>query len=213
MVLEVSDFMVEHRFIILVDIIGFSELSDEQQVKIIESINEATKDFIKNGGYKRDHLFTAFIPTGDGFYIIGSDVNSLFFGQVCVFFAVSLRNKVLEMIQSTNLPCEGIRTAINYGTTKKFSDILENTNFTGRGMNKTARLLSPINNNKITEISNEFYRHNNSIIISDEALTKIEENSLKNLKLSNPFILIAKHNKEISCRFVDSDNIYNLFST
>lgn len=210
MVLELSDFMIEHRFIILVDIIGYSELSDDQQVNIIESINDQTKEFINNGGYENDKIFSAFIPTGDGFYIIGDNVNSLFWGQVCIIFAVSLRNKVLDYIQSTGLKCEGIKIAIHYGTTKRFIDITDRENYTGSGMNETARLLTPKNQDEITEISKEFYDHNNTVVVSVEAFSKIDTNALKTLCKTEIFTLIVKHNKKINCRFVDTNKIYKL---
>ena len=212
MQIEIEDVMTEHRFIILVDIIGFSELTDEQQKNIIEAVNKITNEFIENGGYSKDKLFSSFVPTGDGFYIIGSSKNSIMFGQVMVIFEISLINKILDLIESSSLSCEGIKTAIHYGTTLPFTDILGNENYIGRGMNETARLISPINNDGIELIAEKIYGHQNSVIISQKALSKIEDSQLKVLKISEPFTILAKHDKNIQCCFVNTDKIYKLLS-
>lgn len=214
MALDVSDFLSDHRYIILIDIRGYSELSDDQQLQVIQSVSVELESFIREGGYQKEQIFSAFIPTGDGFYIVGHETMSLFWGQMCIVFAISLRNLLLKKFQEVRLTCDGVRTAVHYGTTRTFIDIAEHENFVGSGMNETARLLAPINEQEVSAISQKFYGHENSVVVSKLALDKLQELPKTAIRLSDEFFIQAKHERSFACKFIDlpEGRVYNIIS-
>lgn len=214
MLLDVSDFLTDHRFIILIDILGYSELSDDQQLQVIHRISAESKCFIRDGGYQNQRVFSAFIPTGDGFYMVGHETMSLFWGQMCIIFAISLRNILHKRFRELGLTCNGVRTAVHYGTTRTFIDIAGHENFVGSGMNETPRLLSPINKQEVSAISQKFYGHENSVIVSNLALNKLHELPKAGFRLSDEFYIQAKHDRSFACKFIDlpPGRVYNVIS-
>jgi hypothetical protein len=175
MVLKLKDFITEHRFVILLDLIKYSELSDEHQLEAINTLTDNSQKIIDESGFVKEDIFSSFIPTGDGFYIIGDERQSIFWSSACVIFVLKLRNELIKVIKSFSFKCEGIKIAIHFGTTLEFTDILGNKNYVGRAMNESARLLSPINKKQVSMISSEFYGHENSVIISQPALDRIDD--------------------------------------
>ena len=205
MVLELSDFLKEHRYVILLDIRKYSELNDNQQVEIIKLITNESNNFLDSSGFGKEKIFSTFIPTGDGFYFIGDKYNSIFWANICLIFALSLRNNLLDSINKLDFNCDGVQLAIHFGTTLSYKDISNRENFAGAAMNETARLLSPINKDEIKEISHNFYGHENSVIISDRAYSKIEKTDNFGIKVSKPFTIRAKHKRSFKSYFIDSD--------
>ena len=212
MPLDLSDFMIEHRFLTLLDIRGYSELNDDQQVQVVQVVTNSSLKFLKDRGYEKSKIFSSFIPTGDGFYLIGHDVNSLMLSKICIIFAVSLRNELIKSFKTFDFKCQGVKIALHIGTTRSFRDIAGNKNFVGTGMNEIARLLSPKNKPEIAEITEKFYRHENSVIISQATLDKIGKIEFNNLRISDSFTIQAKHKRGFLCRFIDLplDSIYNI---
>ena len=215
MYIELSDIISDHRFLILIDVRGFSELPNDQQVQVIQALTNESQKLVTEGGYEKEKIFSSFIPTGDGFYLVGHEMISLIWSQICFVFALSLRNTLIQHIKSLEIPCQGIKVAIHFGTTESFIDIAGHRNYVGTGMNEVARLLSPTNNKEIKLIAQEFYGHENSIIVSQEALNKVEILKMKGLRLSNTFTLQAKHKQKFLCRFIDlpKEKVYHVIST
>jgi hypothetical protein len=214
MSLKISDFMTEHRIIILIDIIGYSVLSDDHQLIVVKEITNKTKEFIKKGGYEKESIFSGFLPTGDGFYLVGDTYQSLFWANLCVAFALTLRNVLIDSFSAQGIHFEGVKTAIHFGATKMYTDIADNENYCGNAMNITSRLLSPRNNDEIDHLIRNFYNHNNIVVISKIALDKIGELPEIGIIQSENFTLKAKHGVKIECIFLDLPltKKFNLFS-
>ncbi|PIS29101.1 MAG: hypothetical protein COT43_04750 [Candidatus Marinimicrobia bacterium CG08_land_8_20_14_0_20_45_22] len=203
MTLDLSNFSKEHRFLILLDICCFSELTDDHQLKLINLVTSESKSLLHKGGYKEENIFSAFISTGDGFYFIGHKINSLFYANDCILFALSLRNTLIESFKKYNFDYKGVKLALHFGTTLPYIDITNRENFVGSAMNEIFRLLSPNNSQEIINISHDFYGHENTVIISEKALNKIGNLPNVGIRISKKFTIHAKHNKKFSCYFLD----------
>ncbi len=142
---SLTDYDFKHRIIVLLDIIDFSELTDDQELDLLKIINKELMNYLNQGGWQKENLFIGFVPTGDGFYLIGDLINSLVWGQTFIIFILSFRNSLLKRLKDINSSCSGIKIAIHFGRTLEFKDINDNHNYIGSGMNDCARLLSPIN--------------------------------------------------------------------
>ena len=198
-----NDLQFDNRIIILIDVIGFSESPDEKQVEILNALNNESKRYLKDSGLERDNMISAFIPTGDGFYILANMFDSLLIGVSFVVFALSLRNAILKKITASKAPFHGVKTAIHFGRTLPFRDIRDQINYTGPGMNECARLLSPINTQDVEAVAHTFYSHDNTVIISRAALEKIGDINDLPVKASNEFTIRAKHDRTFICRFLE----------
>ena len=163
MALDLSDFMTDHRVLILIDIVGYSKLPDEHQLFVIQEVTNTTRSFIEKGGYKKEKLFSGFIPTGDGFYLIGDTYQSLFWRNTCLVFSLVLRNVLVDSLSTHEIEFEGIRTAFHFGKTYSFKDITDKENYCGTSMNIPSRLLSPINKEEVEQRALEFYGHPNYV--------------------------------------------------
>jgi hypothetical protein len=202
MPITIADLDFEHRFIVLLDINSFSELTDEQQVMMLKTVNEVSAKCLKEGRYESEKLFMGFVPTGDGFFLIGDYINSIVWGQMYIVFALTLRNTLLKSLAEFKLPSIGIKIAIHFGRTLKFDDIAGNSNFVGAGLNECSRLLSPVNVEEVSELRKAFYTHDNYVIISrlaSEKLVKMPDM----IRVSSEFKILAKHNRTFICRFLD----------
>jgi class 3 adenylate cyclase len=200
--------------VILLDIRGDSELSDDEQLRVVRTITDEALKLMKEGGYKGEKIFVAFLPTGDGFYIVGDDMLSHIWGNMYVLFALSLRNALLKEIQTLPFSCRGVRMSVHYGTTLQFEDIAGHSNFIGAGMNEAARLLAPTNHEEIAAACSEFYGHEDSVVVSETALEKAGPLSALGIRISPSIMLKAKHDKVFLCRFVDlpRERVYHVFS-
>jgi hypothetical protein len=208
--LDIQDFMKEHSYITLVDIIGFSKLSDDVQKEVIQDISNIALKRFEDGGYKKSLMIEALIPTGDGFYMVGNAYNSLFFPAIIIYLALSLKNEITDYIESNDHICEGVQLAIHFGTIVTFEDILRNKNYCGNGMNDASRLLSPLNKTDVEAIASDFFNDGNRVIISNDTWVKSDSSNNKKIRRTEPFLIKVKHNKEIECRFIDMDGIYNV---
>ena len=212
MELDIKDFLKDHSFITLVDIRGFSELDDEVQKEVIQDISNITLKRFEEGGYKKALMIEAFIPTGDGFYMVGNAYNSLFYPGIIIYLALSLKNEIAEYIESKDRICEGVQIAIHFGSIVTFEDILSNRNYCGKGMNEAARLLSSKNRDEVEAIAKSFFNDGNRAIISEQ--TWVKSNSAENQKIrrTDPFHIKVKHDKVMECRFIDMDGVYSVLS-
>ncbi|MBN2568955.1 MAG: hypothetical protein JXB42_05950 [Deltaproteobacteria bacterium] len=147
--------------ILLLDVVGFSTLSNRDQfisaIIINNKIKEAVETLGIHASLKPGKVVDGLISTGDGFFIIVDPVISGY-GP---FLALSLRNYFL---MESDL-YHGIRIAVHYGSTIPFIDVTERKNFVGDGINNCSRLLE---NKKIGQKAWKYSGDGNSVIVSRE---------------------------------------------
>lgn len=151
--------------IVLVDVVGYSLLSDEDQLRTVEIIQaDLTKEihFVTELTNLRKHeVVIDFVTTGDGMYVL---VNP----QVCGYgipLALSIRNYLLWLSShQANAVYGGIRAAVHTGTVLSFPDVNGFTNYVGAGMNDCARLLAVSD-----EVAVRFCGDKNYVVASDTA--------------------------------------------
>ena len=126
--------------IVLIDIIGFSNNSTQQQLQIITYL---TKIYIKmlqtlldNSRMSFNKMIEGIIPTGDGFYCILNPKlrgYGVILGMNFIYFT--------EHIMERHTGFSGIKVAVHSGELYPFTDILGHTNYIGDGLNDCARYL------------------------------------------------------------------------
>lgn len=197
--------------IILADIVGFSELSDHDQQTVAQTFTgelQRTADVLAWGGHRETtELILAFVPTGDGFYVL---LQPLLLGYG-LFFAASLRSALLVANERAGGVSTGVRLAVHCGDVHPFHDITGRLNFVGEAMNRCARLLaaSPADSPDADVPDDDSY-----IIASPDAIASYEMAypksdsldeflALVRFRMSAEFIVVDKHGKTHRGRFVE----------
>jgi hypothetical protein len=132
--------------IILIDIVGFSLHSSLEQLDIITYL---TKSYIKmlqtllnNSKLSYQKLIEGIVPTGDGFYCLLNPRlkgYGVILGLNFLYFS--------EHISKRHKQFQGVKVAVHTGEVYPFSDMLNNTNYIGDGLNDCARFLQQKNAN------------------------------------------------------------------
>jgi len=158
--------------IVLVDVVDFSLLSDEQQfgaaIMFTNTLHETVSALCAAGFREPSEIVIGFIPTGDGFYVI---LNPLIAGYG-PFLALSLRSAILRDGRATGIGLAGVRCAVHLGTAVPFPDVNQQKNFVGTGLNTCARFLSDPNTRPAFEA---FAGDTSFMVISDQALANFEK--------------------------------------
>ena len=123
--------------IILLDIVGFSKLSNTQQYALVSSFSELFRKTlsIMCNGQPLSNVILGTIPTGDGFYTILTP-QQRGFGPI---YAMSLRNVAKKLMSHKYF--KGVKVAAHTGYLIPFVGIDNSQNFVGNGMNQCARYL------------------------------------------------------------------------
>ncbi len=123
--------------VILLDIVGFSLLSNVQQYALITAFSELFRKTlsIMSGGRPVSDFILGTISTGDGFYTI-LDPSQKGFGAI---YALSLKN-VAKKLSSFEY-FRGVKVASHTGYLIPFVGMDGSKNFIGNGMNQCARYL------------------------------------------------------------------------
>lgn len=129
-----------HTDMVLVDIVGFSLLSDLDQYQSVLAISEGVRESLAlvDRVPGTAAIYEELIPTGDGFFIL------LRREQVGLgpLVALSLRNYLLYRQRQMATPFAGVRVSAHHGTVMPFTDAAGKANFVGSGLNDCARLQS-----------------------------------------------------------------------
>jgi hypothetical protein len=151
--------------IILIDIVGYSLLTNEEQLYTVEVINTDLSKWIhfmaELTNLRKEEVLLGFIPTGDGMYLL---LNPIICGYG-IPLALSIRNYLIytskELMKSLY---QGVRAGVNMGTVLSFDDVNGNRNYVGSGLNDCARLLSIKNEDAI-----KFCGDTNYVVVSESA--------------------------------------------
>lgn len=126
--------------IVLIDVIGFSRLSMNEQLEIISFLSLSYKKMIhkmlETSGIPMNKMLQGIIPTGDGFYCIlhpGLRGFGPILGLSFIHFS--------DFIAKEYPYFRGIRVAVHTGKVHRFEDILGHENFIGDGLNECSRYI------------------------------------------------------------------------
>lgn len=160
-----------HTDIVLVDVVGFSKLTSEQQVTAAVIINGELERSIKLSNSfsarEMEEVVAGFVPTGDGFYVV-LQPEMTGYG---LSLAISLRAALLNASErsedaGSGALYEGIRVASHFGEVCQFYDVTGKENFVGHGMNECARILSV----KPSDAPKGFLEDDNFVVSSNTSL-------------------------------------------
>lgn len=123
---------------IMIDIVSYSLRNNLQQRNLIQHLNKETKQILNDIYNPTDYdEKIEYIPTGDGMIIILYDTPTKI-PSICA----NIQNRIREY---NNRQIEeglkySIRIGVNYGPVFVYSDIKENLNFAGNGINMVQRI-------------------------------------------------------------------------
>lgn len=168
---------------VLFDVVNYSLLKSIEQKIIIKNFTKIITDVLIE--YSEDNCIK--IPIGDGVILCFRESMDK---------TIKIVKKVMEKIKTNNREESGqkfeLRSAIHYGLVLEYQDINNRLNLSGLGINTASRIL---NNSK-----------KNQILVSDDCfklfseLGMMSKESIKSDSFSEPFLMIAKHNVNISVR-------------
>lgn len=116
------------------DIVGYSELPPLQQLDRIQLLNKIAKDAFKE--VLKAPVDPIYIPTGDGMFLIlekNHGITLPFVRKVQEIAKESIKNKGKKALK--------FRTCIHFGPVFRYTDVNEDLNYSGNGINIAARVL------------------------------------------------------------------------
>ncbi len=141
--------------IVLVDIISFTKLNQEQQLELIQYLTQSytrmLEKLLSNSDMRLSQMVLGFISTGDGFYCI-LNPRMKGFGTI---LGLSF-NHLSELISEKFTYFKGIRIAVHTGRVFEFTDILGHTNYIGDGLNQFCRVITVYFNIKHIDVGKAF---------------------------------------------------------
>lgn len=152
--------------VVLVDVVDFSELANEDQLSTAMLINDGIKAFLnlmpQHALFQVSEIVSSIIPTGDGFYVVLRE-QMAGYGPL---FALSLRNDLLFDGHRDRALDRGIRVAVHFGAALPFTDATGRENYVGQGLNDCERML---HSGTIREQARAFVGDGNYVIVSRDA--------------------------------------------
>ena len=133
--------------ILYTDIVGFSKLSNAQQIVTKTRLNSVIADAVESVGSEQ-HLI---VDTGDGAApCFGGDP------ELALFSALSVRNRVMRAAAQGDPAAFALRMGINLGPVKVVRDVNNRPNVLGDGINVAERVMSFAEPNQIL-VSRSYY--------------------------------------------------------
>lgn len=197
--------------IVLYDVIGYSQKSSEDQLRIACLMTNTIKEVVGLlrglGGMwvkelDSDPLVLGYIPTGDGAYII---LNPIFAGYG-IFLALSLRNHLVMVNKRAGGGIySGVRFAVVLGEIYPYMDIMGRINYAGDGMNHCGRIGSAHKSENFPAS----FTDENYVVSEENANNWFQEkvigtirNDYKDIfkvKSSSMFVVEDKHGRKHKC--------------
>jgi len=182
----------EHLTVVMLDIVEYSLKDDRTQQKIIKHLNQEVKEILNNlyqfqSVNKNENKELVYIPTGDGMIIVLYDIPA----QIPTF-CKQIQEKIKEynFLVGIKKYQYKIRMGVNYGPVFTYSDIKDNVNFAGNGINMVQR---------ITNLGGASH-----ILFSKEAYEALPETHRSNFEEQTDGPYAVKHGKSVE--------IFSLFS-
>ncbi|MEG3639227.1 hypothetical protein [Magnetococcus sp. PR-3] len=199
--------------ILLIDIVGFSLLSDDEQFLTVNLLNDGIDEslhFIGIPDVLDDamEVVRGMVPTGDGCYVI---LNPKLSGYAPIL-ALGLRNILLYKSRQAGGLFSGVRVSAHTGVVIPFKDATGKENFIGSGMNNCARIQSIPDFLKSEAAS--FAGDENWVNVSTACWTrfnqKFDHSQLNNngFRFSEQFQFKDKHGISHACLFIDLSRVW-----
>jgi class 3 adenylate cyclase len=116
------------------DIVGYSNMAPPQQLQSIQNLNKFAKDALRE--MAGEDFQRIYIPTGDGMYLVLESHEQI---------ALPLIERVQALTRQFNKSFPSsrftFRTGVHCGPVFRYTDINENLNYAGNGINLAARVL------------------------------------------------------------------------
>lgn len=113
--------------VIIMDIVGYSKLTDSEQKVMIEKLQKIVKN---NNFIANNEDYVLFLPTGDGCAIaLEEDLRQLTI-KICADLQMKIKAEGMK-----------VRIGVNMGTVFTYRDINQNKNIAGGGINMAARAM------------------------------------------------------------------------
>ena len=120
------------------DIVDYSSKSPDIQKQMIQSLNVCTKEAIRHFRGVGSEQNVSYLPTGDGMILVFDDKPETILPIVkAVQQKVKDRNRDLDPARRFEF-----RTGLHSGPVFRYSDVNENVNFAGNGINMVQRVMS-----------------------------------------------------------------------
>ena len=116
------------------DIVGYSELPPPQQLGTIQVLNKIAKDAFKE--VLKAQIDPIYIPTGDGMFLILEKNH-----EITLPFVRKVQEIAKESIKTKGKKTLKFRTCIHFGPVFRYTDVNEDLNYAGNGINIAARVL------------------------------------------------------------------------
>ncbi len=198
--------------ILLIDVVDFSLLSDDDQYATVLIINHGIVEAMNFIGIPavldETEVVKGVVPTGDGCYVI---LNPKLAGFSPIL-ALGLRNILLFRSKQAKRVFAGVRVSVHYGEVIPFNDATGKENFIGSGMNDCARLQSvPAHLKRVAE---QFSNDKNWVNVSkecwDHSVDKFDYRRISNMefRFSDEFSFKDKHNLTHACRFLEMSRVW-----
>jgi len=192
--------------IVLVDIIGFSKLTSEEQANTAVLINGDLEFHLQivsgQTTWTIDEMIMGFVSTGDGFYVV-LQPHLIGYG---IILAMSLRTSLLNASERNKNLFAGVRVACHYGELNIFQDFSGKTNYVGPVMNECARIV----NIKDEELPENFCLDKNIVAASVRSLKEFcklyswEYFKERGVTRSQKVIVTDKHNEQHEAVLIES---------
>ncbi len=121
-------------YTVMVDIVGYSLRTGDVQKKLIQRLNKLTKETLNE--LQMDISEIIYIPTGDGMIMTFKDKP-----MHLLPFIFRLQDKIKKSNKIYPMSSFNIRTGIHFGPVFIYSDINDNSNFAGSGINMAQRVM------------------------------------------------------------------------
>ncbi|MBF0626105.1 MAG: hypothetical protein HQL82_15020 [Magnetococcales bacterium] len=198
--------------ILLIDVVDFSLLSDEDQYITVLIINTGLAEAMNYIGLPvvmdEPDVVQGVVPTGDGCYVI---LNPKLAGFSPIL-ALGLRNILLFRSKQARRVFSGVRVSVHFGDVIPFKDATGKVNFIGSGMNDCARLQSiPDHLKKVAEhFSNDKNWVNVSRECWDHSTSRFDYLRISNMefKCSDEYSFKDKHDRTHVCRFLEMSRVW-----
>jgi|GEM_PF-5818098 hypothetical protein len=130
-----SDYKTVHT--LMIDVVDYSERMTDIQKQIVQTMNHYAKEVLKKvKPYDYNKIVT--IPTGDGLLFVFEDDPELL-----ITLVFGLQEKVSKLYNATNITNRfEFRAGLHTGPVFKYTDINEDLNYAGSGINYAQRAMS-----------------------------------------------------------------------
>jgi hypothetical protein len=116
------------------DVVGYSELPPPEQLDTIQLLNKIAKDAFRD--VLQVPIEPIYIPTGDGMFLILEEHH-----EITLPFVRRVQETAKKSNRIKGKKPFKFRTCIHYGPVFRYTDVNEDLNYSGNGINIAARVL------------------------------------------------------------------------